>query len=257
MHPLLFELTIGSRSIPLGTYGVMMVIAIAVGIILFAYVAGKRGKRRVDYFFHGIFVAAAGLAGAMIAGAMLFPPRMTSGGLWEWQPVMVSWGGIIGGFAALVVLAVRFNENIFDLLDNATPSYLIGIGIGRVGCFFGGCCYGIHSSSWGVTFTDPLAPAHAAIQPLVPVQLISAVFCISAGIVFLSFAVRRSGDGSIFGASALTYAAFRFTIEFFRDDPRRFLYGLSDGQIFSVAFAACGLAILARAIARRGNKIHN
>lgn len=257
MHPLLFELNIGSRSIPIGTYGVMMVAAIAVGITLFVYVAGWRRKSRNDYFYYGILVAAAALAGAILVGALLFPPRMTSGGLWEWQPVMVSWGGIIGGFAALVIVAMRFNENIFELLDTATPSYLTGIGIGRIGCFFGGCCYGIHSSSWGVTFTDPLAPAHAAIQPLVPVQLISAGFCISAGIVFLHFAVKRGGDGAVFGASALAYAAFRFTIEFFRDDPRRFLCGLSDGQVFSLAFAACGLALLARAIARRGKEIHN
>jgi phosphatidylglycerol:prolipoprotein diacylglycerol transferase len=250
MHPLLVKFFLGSREITIGTYGVLMVIAIAAGIALFVFCAGKRGGKRGDYFSIGVFAAAGAIGGAIIAGAVLFPPLLMNGGLWDWQPVLVSWGGIMGGIAALAAGGIIWRQGFLEMADTGTPAYLAGMGIGRIGCFFGGCCYGVHASFCGVTFTDALAPAAAMPQPLVPVQLYSAAFLMAAGAACILPAIRNHRPGAVFGSSAILYSVFRFTIEFWRDDPRRFACGLSDGQIWSIVFGALGAALLARSLIR-------
>ena len=49
---------------------------------------------------------------------------------------------------------------VLDTLDAFVPGIALGHGIGRLGCFAAGCCYGRETSvPWGVTFTNPLAKA--------------------------------------------------------------------------------------------------
>jgi phosphatidylglycerol:prolipoprotein diacylglycerol transferase len=166
--------------------------------------------------------------------------------------VLVGWGGIAGGMAALAAITIKWGENFLAIADICTPGYLVGIGIGRIGCHFAGCCFGIHTtSSCGVTFSDPNAIASAMQQPLIPSQLISSVFLIMSGIAFVPFVLRKKTAGICFASSAMLYSLFRFVVEFIRNDPRKFLFGFSDGQIFSAAYFALGAWILLYVIKKR------
>jgi phosphatidylglycerol:prolipoprotein diacylglycerol transferase len=80
-------------------------------------------------------------------------------------------------------------------------------------------------------------------QPLVPTQLISAAFLVGAGAILLHPAFKRLNAGVTFALSAIAYSLFRFTIEFWRDDPRVFVGALSDGQIFSIAYLMLGIGM--------------
>jgi phosphatidylglycerol:prolipoprotein diacylglycerol transferase len=245
MHPVLFRFFFLGKDIVIGTYGVIMVAAIVAGLLISLAIARKYGYHSSSFINYCLLVIAGIIGGSLLAGYVMFLPERLGREFIDYPPALVSWGGIAGGLAVLIIIKFKFREPFLLIADIITPGYLIGLGIGRIGCLFAGCCYGIYTSSCiGIAFTDPMAPASLMKQPLVPTQLISALFLIGAGLTFIPIILRRKNTGFGFGFSAILYSIFRFFIEFWRDDPRVFIFGLSDGQIFSVIYCMIGVAIV-------------
>ena len=255
MHPILFTFNLFGKDILIGTYGVLMVTGFGAAGMISLLRARRHGHAPGEFVNHLAMAGAGAVGGALLAGFLLFLPERIDSRFVDYPPVFVSWGGIIGGIAGLMLSASWWKKCFRELADIITPGYLVGMGIGRVGCFFAGCCYGVHAASCvGVTFSDPAAPAAAMTQPLVPTQLISAAFLIGTGTVLLHPAFGRLRAGALFGLSAMAYSLFRFTIEFWRDDPRVFFMGLSDGQIFSLCYLAFGVGML---VYSRGSNVRD
>ncbi|MDI9444381.1 MAG: prolipoprotein diacylglyceryl transferase [Planctomycetota bacterium] len=61
--------------------------------------------------------------------------NFTEGGL-------VVYGSIIGGIAGLLVFLFRHKMPLLATLDLMTPSFMLGLALGRLGCFMNGCCFG-------------------------------------------------------------------------------------------------------------------
>ncbi len=245
MHPVLIKLFWMGKEVVIGTYGVMMIIAFAAGTALSLLVARKRGYQPSDFINYCMLVIAGIIGGALLTGFIVSIPDRAAAGFIDHPAALVSWGGISGGLAALVYITIKWKEKFLVLADCLTPGYLVGLGIGRIGCLFAGCCYGIHTaSSIGITFTDPIAPASAMLQPLVPTQPISAAFLIIAGLILIPLAMKSKLTGITFSVSAIIYSLFRFAIEFWRDDPRVFILGLSDGQVFSIVYLLMGVGVM-------------
>lgn len=244
MHPILFQFTLINRPITIGTYGVFIILAISTAVIM-ALVLGKRLNHNRDETFNTVtLIACGGILGALFTGFLIFLPERVETGFFSYPPVLVSWGGITGGILTLLILRHTWHLDPLFYSDLLGPSYITGIGIGRIGCHFAGCCYGIHTTCpLSVSFKNPLAPAAVMHQPLVPTQLISAAVLITGGILFFIIAARgsRTGKGFLFLSTLIFYGTFRFTIEFFRADPRGFMGPFSDGQLFSLAAVIAGL----------------
>lgn len=248
MHPILFTLPFPGRNIIIAAYGMAIILAILTAMGLTMFLSKKSPFDKNDSLSYLLIIASCGMAGAFICGIILSLPELIQRHFSGFQPLLVSWGGILGGVSATAFIWKYWKIDLAAFADLCAPAYLLGIGIGRIGCFFGGCCYGKHTtSSCGVTFTDPIALASHATQPLIPVQLISAAALISCGIIFACLYWKRIlTGGRLFAVSAMVYSVLRFSVEFIRDDPRVFFCGLSDGQLFSVLFFTAGAAILIR-----------
>lgn len=79
--------------------------------------------------------------------------NMTTGGL-------VVYGSIIGGTLAMLFYLISKKMPILGTLDLFAPGLMLGIAIGRLGCFMNGCCFGaVCDSPIGVTFPVG-SPAH-------------------------------------------------------------------------------------------------
>ena len=247
MKPILFQFLIADKPYIIGTYGVFVLLACVIGFLLVYFLSKKppfSGSFPTDVLF---IIIAFGLGGACLAGFILFLPAIISGRInFLTQPALISWGGILGGFVGFLFSSKYWKISCASYADLLAPAYLISIGIGRIGCFFGGCCFGVHTeSAIGVMFLDSSSPAGMALQPLVPTQLISAVYLILGGCVFtVIYLLKSPKSGLLFAATALYYSIGRFIIEFWRADYRAFLFGLSDGQLFSICFFIAGLIIL-------------
>lgn len=61
-------------------------------------------------------------------------------------PGLSLWGGLIGGVLVLKLLTLRAKLNFWQITDIASVGLMMGLVFGSMGCFLGGCGYGIVSS---------------------------------------------------------------------------------------------------------------
>ena len=164
---------------------------------------------------------------------------------------MAAWcfyGGLIGGGICVAVLLLARKTTFSSLETVFLPAVPLVHGIGRIGCFCAGCCYGMPTDSpIGVVYpAGGLAPAGV---PLIPVQLFEAagdfVLCLLLCLPLYHRYGRR------LAVYLLGYGCLRFTTECFRGDAARGLAGpLSGAQWISLACIAAGLCITAVLCAR-------
>jgi phosphatidylglycerol:prolipoprotein diacylglycerol transferase len=108
-----------------------------------------------------------------------------------WEGGLVWYGGVLGGAAAAVWVLRKKNIPLGPAADLTAPAAALGQALGRLGCFFAGCCYGRTCSlPWAVTFRRPdsLAPLNT---PLHPAQLYE--FILNLGLFGLLAFLFRSG----------------------------------------------------------------
>ena len=148
---------------------------------------------------------------------------------------MVFYGGLLGGIAGLYV-ACRFSQ--FGHADVMYDMYAVCIPLfhffGRIGCFLGGCCYGVECRFGFTVHGNTLNPAVNDVNRF-PVQLVEAVCNLL--IFVLLFVLHRKGKFKqrLLIVYFFTYPVVRFILEFFRgDEIRGFLFGLSTSQIISI-----------------------
>lgn len=134
-------------------------------------------------------------------------------------------GWAVQGFVAVVAvlapaLLAIFDEPIGVYLDVTAPGLMLGLAIGRLGCFLAGCCVGRPTSSrWGVWSSDRRKRIGAR---RIPAQLAESLLALGIGLVALA-AVLSSGsrDGMLFVAAVAAYTVVRQGILSFRDAPRQ------------------------------------
>jgi phosphatidylglycerol:prolipoprotein diacylglycerol transferase len=153
----------------------------------------------------------------------------------------VVYGGIITGILSIYIYCRIKKLSFLSYMDMMAPAVAINQGLGRVGCFMAGCCYGKPTdSAFGVVFPEGcLAPAGVR---LIPTQLISAVFDLAMAVFLIAVTRKVKYRGIISGLYLVMYGVGRFIIEIFRDDIDRGMVGaLSTSQfisIFTIIFAA-------------------
>ncbi len=144
----------------------------------------------------------------------------------------VFYGGLFGGLAAGVIYGRRkkLNARLYsDILASAAPLFHA---FGRIGCFLGGCCYGVESSV-GFTFRRALIP-EANFVSRFPVQLLEALFNFALCFMFNRLLQKGALRGHLFALYLFVYACGRFLLEFLRGDALRGAFlGVSTSQWIS------------------------
>jgi phosphatidylglycerol:prolipoprotein diacylglycerol transferase len=244
----------GSFFIP--TYGVLVATAFLVAIWITTRLARRFGMSPERVTDLAIVAAIAGMVGAKLT---MF--------LFDWDYYSRNWREIFslgtlfaagvyqGGLALAILVAIWYiRRNRMPLLqtfDIFAPGVAIGHGIGRLGCFAAGCCWGDRCDlPWAVTFTNPDANDITGVPlgvPLHPTQIYEAI---AEGVIFLflMWYVRRPhGEGSVIGWYLILYSAVRFAVEFIRHHEQALVSGLSLTQWISLVTFAFGAWLLARA----------
>lgn len=168
----------------------------------------------------------------------------------------VFYGGFIGGLLGLIIYAKQFKMALSPFMDLYATVVPLGHAFGRVGCFFGGCCYGIeHDGFFSVTYTQSANAATPLHTPLLAVQLIEALalLCLFAVLLVTYLTVKKKGLTP--ALYALIYPIIRFVLEFFRGDRERGLFlNVSTSQWISLAIFACALGYLVYAFKKGKSK---
>jgi phosphatidylglycerol:prolipoprotein diacylglycerol transferase len=144
----------------------------------------------------------------------------------------VFYGGLFGGL--LVGYFISKNNStyrrFFDIGATSMPLFHF---FGRIGCFLGGCCYGIESNIGFIYRINPIVEANNVRR--FPVQLLEALFDII--LFFLLNYLLKSGKfkNKILYVYLAIYSVGRFFLEFFRGDAYRGIwFTLSTSQIISI-----------------------
>ena len=120
-------------------------------------------------------------------------------------------------------------------------------GFGRLGCLSAGCCYGKPIEGGIVFHNSPAAPNGV---PLIPTQLIEAIFNFLLFLVLIILSGNRRIRHYLAHIYLFAYPIFRFLLNFPGDVIRGFLWGLSTSQWISLAALIANSLWLSRRIKR-------
>jgi phosphatidylglycerol---prolipoprotein diacylglyceryl transferase len=141
MYPILFKVF----GFPVHSYGVMLLIAFFVGVMLAKKRAPRFGLEPQDVYDAAFWALILGVIGARVVFiAQEWPYYSTHPKeLYSWQfEGLTSFGAIIFGFFGFYIWARKKHKSFVRILDCMAAPFLIAHAIGRVGCLLNGCCYG-------------------------------------------------------------------------------------------------------------------
>lgn len=259
MYPELFRI----GDFPVNTYGVLLALAFLAALLVAARLAARDGLPRERVYDLGLWILLAAIVGSKLLLLVVEPEYraaplrllsldfLRSGG--------VFYGGFLAALAAAYLLVRRYKLPWWQTADAFAPGVALGQAVGRQGCFAAGCCWGKPTAApWGVKFTElgrqvTGVPTDAHLHPT---QLYESFAALAIFFFLLWLHRRRRFKGQVVLAYGVLYAVTRFTIEFFRDDPRGDVLGLtslthlSTSQLISLLVGLFSLALLVRR--RRG-----
>ena len=154
------------------------------------------------------------------------------------------YGGFLLATLAVFIYIKRKKISFLKIADLNAPGLALAYGIARVGCHLSGDGdYGIASNlPWAYSYlkgTVPTPPG-VTVHPTPIYELIAGI------LIFVFLWSRRKKydvDGKLFTVYLILTAVSRFLVETIRLNPR-FVLGLSEAQIISVALFSIGVVVL-------------
>ena len=247
MHPILFSV-FGKE---IYSYGVMAALGFMAGLLTWAWL-GRHENRPPGFASDlGFWLMASGIVGSRLAYVsanwtyyrdnLIEVVRIDQGGL-------IFYGGFLLACVVLVLFARHHRVPLWHLADFAIPALAIGHGLGRVGCFLNGCCYGRPAGDafCGIAYPPVCEPGKLFPGvPLFPVQIIESAGLLVIWAVLLFAYPRRKKDGAVFALYLLLYPPVRFALEYLRGDERQSWFALDVAQVTSIALFLAGVLLFA------------
>ena len=160
---------------------------------------------------------------------------------------LVFYGGLLGGILGVFIYCRLYKVDFISILNVAAPMIPLMHGFGRIGCFLGGCCYGIEYHGFGnVQFPyNELIPELNAV-PRFPVQLLEAALNFLMCLVLLYLLkYKKVRKGQLMGIYLLYYTVVRYLLEYLRGDKIRGSVGIfSTSQIISILLLPIGIILV-------------
>lgn len=232
------------------------------GLLISGFTACKLSKRRNILYIDTIMFLLFSFIGVYFGGIILYA-------LTQWQYISalfrnfsaiwndgmflpfltvifggsVFYGGLLGGIAAGVLYLKVTKQSLGDFSDLAAAAAPLFHAFGRIGCFLGGCCYGIESDI-GFVYENALVESANGVRRF-PVQLAESAFEFLLFALILFMFIKGIQKHRLFLWYLFIYSIGRFILEFFRGDEYRGFVGvLSTSQFISVFIFAVSLILL-------------
>jgi len=250
MHPELFHFDLFGFHQTIYTYALLIVL----GTITASLYTKWRAKKELgivdlsNNLFHLVFLA--GFVGGKLFFYLERPayyfnnPKLM---LENFSGGFVFYGSFLFIFPVLIWYLRKHKIPILPMLDILAITTLIVHGIGRLGCFFGGCCYGKPTDSFvGLAF-----PRTHGVK-VHPSQLYEITALLIIAIILLYIKRKQQFKGQLFVLYVILYALIRGFLELFRGDKRGFII---DGFLSHSQFIALILVSIASLYYYRLQKI--
>ncbi|MFH2068628.1 MAG: prolipoprotein diacylglyceryl transferase [Candidatus Omnitrophota bacterium] len=149
-------------------------------------------------------------------------------------------GGLLFGLAGGICYLRRKKIAVRPVLDNFFLYLPLGQAIGRVGCFFNGCCYGKPSNlPWSVNFPFLGYYVH-------PTELYYALADAALFLILYAFSRNETKPGELTAWYLILYGFIRSAVDSLRGDLLPGFLGLYTTQWYAVVFVLIGGIALIR-----------
>ncbi len=233
MHPTLLS----SGDLTFHSYTVMMTLAFLLGTI-----GPFLLNRRREHPFRatpvgGIWIFLGGILGAKIWWVVQYG---------DWEDVrylqfilnggLVFFGGLTGGIITGIIYLKILRIPVIEAADMVAPFFALAHGIGRIGCFLNGCCWGALTRfqyPWAVQFPKGTSPFRSQVTrklipndavcslPIHPVQLYETLGNVIIFIILMVVYKKHKRTGVVTLSYFMLYGCLRFITEMFRGESKR------------------------------------
>ncbi|MEZ4224042.1 MAG: prolipoprotein diacylglyceryl transferase [Polyangiaceae bacterium] len=224
---------------------------VAIGVYLGAILAVRQGRRlgfdeKTLVRFMMWIVAGGFLGGHVFDTLFYFPQRVLADPLsllrlWEG---LSSFGGFLGAFLGALAFRARFGGPTLPYMDVVASAFPTAWVFGRAGCSVAHDHPGVFSESW---LAVPY-PEGARFD----LGILEMLWAVALALVFLRLRRRPRPWGFYLGTMCLSYAPFRFTLDFLRARDLRIsderYFDLTPAQWASVALAVVAVVVLRQAL---------
>jgi phosphatidylglycerol---prolipoprotein diacylglyceryl transferase len=264
MHPVLIYIPIGD-GFSIYTYGVLTALGYLCAILWTVHEGKLRGISSERVFDLGFFNIVFAIIGGRLLYALTEWERFTSNPLEIfkiWEGGLVFYGGLIACIIFSYFYTRKHHISMIAMADTFMPSVALGHGIGRLGCFFAGCCYGRPTdpdSILSVIFPhNPLCLAPTGI-PLFATQFMEAAALLTLFMVLVWIRRHQRFSGQVFLSYLGLYAVMRAILETFRGDSVRgfIIEGvLSTSQFISALLVILTIILYIYLLRKKQSKAH-
>lgn len=163
------------HGLPVRSYGLMLLVAVVAAAGLIAWRLHRFRLNPELALSVALWAVLPGVVGARVFFVIeywneLFWPVFVSeqGGFWAGLGALVNlargglviYGGVLGGALGLWAFARQNRLPTWAVGDLVAPALLLGMALGRVGCFLNGCCFGgVCEHTWAIRL-PPESPAY-------------------------------------------------------------------------------------------------
>jgi len=237
MRPVLFEL----GPFEVNSWGLVVAVALLLaGAVLRTELDRLAGRGDTAYSL----VLAAGLGGLL--GARLYWLAEHAGEaslLDSFSGAGFTWyGGVLGGAAAVLLVARVRGVPLTALLGASAPALALGYAVGRIACQLAGDgTYGVPSDlPWAMSYPNGEVPTTERVHPTPVYETLASLLTF-----WLLWRLRHRWEPPrLFGAYLVLAGAERFLVEFIRRNDE-ILVGLTQPQLFAIAMLAAGVTVIA------------
>ncbi|MBU0509804.1 prolipoprotein diacylglyceryl transferase [bacterium] len=258
MHPVLIDF----GPFALHSYGLAMAVAFAVGI----WVATIRAKAKGFGPYFAIDISILILIFSMIGARATYvlthldeyreypfdaiSPIQHTGKIGIEGLVLL--GGVAAAFLTVYIYSRRKGHHFLSVTDLLIPPTALGIAVGRIGCFFNGCCFGLPTHQpWCVHF--PKGSLAAYIFPhecIHPTQIYETGYALVIFAGLMLYDRRPRPTGVVTGLFLLLYGIGRYFNEQLRWYEHEMVliqtsgFRLTFSQVISIAMILLGILLL-------------
>ena len=203
-----------------GSWTALVGVGIVIGIATLLWLLSFDGIAAAPALVVAVIVTLGGIVGAK-AWYVVLRPR-------QWRKSLAEGWSIDGSIVAAPIAAAAtmlvLDLPVLAFLDAGAPAFFVGVGIGRLGCFFTGCCAGrCTAARWGVWSSDRRIGARR-----IPTQLLESGLGIGLALLFGSMVIADIPpiDGVVFVVGLGTYLGGRQLLLRLRADARSSSLGM-------------------------------
>lgn len=249
MKPILF--TVFNR--PVYSYGFFIVLGLLLATFGFSVVVRREKISVKDSVYMMMLVFVCGMLGAKLISIVAHPENFSGGLKGAGVFFFISrqgfsfHGALFGAIFGLWVFSIEIKMPFLKVLDLTSPFGALAYAVGRLGCFFNGCCIGIKTHSiFGVSFLQSAYIPEPKTDTYHPVQLYDSFLNMCLFLFLLEMSARKKYDGQIFLWYVMAYSVSRFFIDFLRvgiSGKIAFLF-FTQAQLLSMAIFAASFFML-------------